>query len=94
MATARETQGDQVTRKSRAVPNINNSFATFGLYLTGTYNKTIKACLFCVTSDLSVLACGLVAKNSALGLRSRVLFLATRLQARTDKSDVTLEAMP
>ena len=32
------------------------------------YNKTIKAWLFRVTSDLSVLACGLVAKNSALGL--------------------------
>ena len=42
-----------------------------------------------VTSDLSVRACGRVAKNSTLGRRLNVLFLVMRPQASTDKSDVT-----
>ena len=42
-----------------------------------------------VTSDLSIRACGWVAKNSTRGRRPSALFLATRLQASMDKSDVT-----
>ena len=44
-------------------------------------------------SDSSALASGLVAKNSALGLRPRALFLATRPEARADKSDRTRHPM-
>ena len=44
---------------------------------TSLYYKTIKAWFFRVLSDLSVLACGLVTKNRALGLRPRALFLVT-----------------
>ena len=45
-----------------------------------TYNKTIKAQFLRVTPDLFVLGWGLVAKNSALGLRPFALFLAIRPQ--------------
>ena len=58
-----------------------------------TYNKITKAWFLRVTSDLSVLGCGLVPKNSAQGQRLSALFLATQPQPRTDKSDVTLETM-
>ena len=58
-----------------------------------TYNKTINEWFLRVTSDLSVLGFGLIAKNSALGLRPRVLFLVTQPQPRMDKSNVTPETM-
>ena len=38
------------------------------------YNKSIKACVYHVLSDLSVLASGLVSKNSTLGLASCAIF--------------------
>ena len=75
----------------------NNKTARFVTVLLNQilrlYNKSVKAWLFRVTLDLSVLASGLVAKNRTLGLRPRVLFLPTRPQARTDKSDDTLGPM-
>ena len=49
------------------------------------------AWLLHVIYDLSELACRLVSRNSPVGLGLRALFLATRPQARTDKSDITLE---
>ena len=42
-----------------------------------------------VTCDLSVRACGRVAKNSARGLRPRALYLAMSWQASRDKFDVS-----
>ena len=57
------------------------------------YNKTIQAWFLGVTWDLSVLAHGLVAKNSPRGLRPRGLFLATPPLTRTDKSHVTLSTV-
>ena len=42
-----------------------------------------------VTSDLSVRAYGRVGNNSTQGRRPSVLFLLTRPEASTDKSDLT-----
>ena len=42
-----------------------------------------------VTSDLSVRASGRVSNNSTRGRRPSALFLPTRPEASTDKSDVT-----
>ena len=55
--------------------------------------KSIKAWVLCALSDLSTLASGLVTKNRALGLWPHALFLATRPEARADKSDSALEPM-
>ena len=44
----------------------------------------------CMFSDLSVLTCGFVTKNSTLGLWPQVLFLVTRSQSHMDKSENTL----
>ena len=62
------------------------------LHLTSAdvYDKTIKVWFLHVLSDLSVLACGRVTKNSTRGRRPSGLFLVTPLQARMDKSDNTL----
>ena len=56
-------------------------------------NKIVNAWLPRVTSDLSVLASGLIAKNSALGLWLRALSLTTQPKESTDKSDITLVVM-
>ena len=49
----------------------------------------VNAWFFRVLSDLSVKAFGGVSKNSARGRRPSALFLVTRPEASTDKSDNT-----